>query len=164
MGETTKSATVNQKFLTSIVNEDDIRNMDWCGYVITCLKRTKEGWNGIKPYNGPLTFLVALYAHELQLKRSPKNAIAPAIRYITTGFLANLEVSMYDKVQEDNQLTQNVELQVMLETHIESAESQTAIDLNVNLLQDEVQFQSTNPDSVLSLKLFIGPPSARSLS
>ncbi|XP_076935590.1 uncharacterized protein LOC143602318 [Bidens hawaiensis] len=125
-----------------------------------------------KALQWPLTFLAALYAHELQLKRSPKNATAPTIHNITTSFLANLEVSMYDEVQEDNQLTQNVEDQLMLVTHMESAESQTdegqtAIDLNVNLLQDEedeVQFQSTNPDSVMNLKLFIGPPCAQSLS
>ncbi|MFS7909953.1 hypothetical protein Hanom_Chr02g00100651 [Helianthus anomalus] len=39
------------------MNEGDIPNMDWCSYVITCLKRTKEEWNGTEPYNGPLTFL-----------------------------------------------------------------------------------------------------------
>ncbi|XP_076898776.1 uncharacterized protein LOC143552439 [Bidens hawaiensis] len=144
MGETAKSYNVNQKFLSSIKNEADISNMDWCSYIITCLKRTKEGWNGKEPYNGPLTFLAVLYAHEQQLRRSPGKAIAPAIQYITTGFLVDFEGSMHvdgscsnDNIQEDNHITQNLEVQVKFETHIESAQGQTAVGQNVNVQQDE---------------------------
>ncbi|MFS7909972.1 hypothetical protein Hanom_Chr02g00100831 [Helianthus anomalus] len=134
IGECTKNLTVNHKFLASIMNEGDISNMDWCSYIITCLKRTKEEWNGTEPYNGPLTFLAVLYAHEQQLKCSPEKAITPAIKYVTTDYLVDLESSMCDNgpclnddVEEDNQLT-----------HIESAKGQTGevqadIDQNVNM-------------------------------
>ncbi|MFS7899970.1 hypothetical protein Hanom_Chr00s088160g01797591 [Helianthus anomalus] len=127
------------------MNEGDIPNMDWCSYVITCLKRTKEEWNGSEPYNGPLTFLAVLYAHEQQLKCSSEKAITPAIKYVTTDYLVDLESSMCDNgpclnddVEEDNQLTQYVEVQVEMVTHIESGEGQTgeiqaAIDQNVNM-------------------------------
>ncbi|XP_076904818.1 uncharacterized protein LOC143560394 [Bidens hawaiensis] len=144
MGETTKSCNVNQKFLSSIKNEADISNMDWCSYVITCLKRTKEEWSDKEPYNGPFTFLAVLYAHEQQLRRNPEKAITPAIRYVATGFLVNFEASMHvdgpclnDSIQEDNHITQNVEVQVKFETIIESAEGQTAVDQNDNVQQDE---------------------------
>ncbi|KAJ0807031.1 hypothetical protein HanOQP8_Chr00c130g0765351 [Helianthus annuus] len=116
MGETTKSATINQKFLGSINNEADIPNMDWCSYIIACLKRTKEGWSGIEPYNGPLTVLAVLYAHERQLKRSPENVVTPALQYITTDFLVDLERSLYDNgpcsnddIKTEDPLTPNVE-------------------------------------------------------
>ncbi|KAJ0617505.1 putative phospholipase [Helianthus annuus] len=121
MGETTKRMypTVNHKFLASIMNEGDISSMDWCSYIITCLKRTKEEWNGTEPYNGPLTFLAVLYAHEQQLKCSPEKAITSAIKYVTTDYLVDLESSMCDNgpclnddVEEDNQSTQYVEVQV----------------------------------------------------
>ncbi|MFS7909861.1 putative phospholipase [Helianthus anomalus] len=116
MGETTKSATVNQKFLTSINSEADIPNMDWCSYIIACLKRTREGWSGIEPYNGPLTVLAVLYAHERQLKRSPENVVTPALQYVTTDFLVDLERSLYDNepcsnddIKKEDPLTPNVE-------------------------------------------------------
>ncbi|KAJ0785309.1 hypothetical protein HanOQP8_Chr02g0041661 [Helianthus annuus] len=38
IGECTKNLAVYHKFLASIMNEGDISNMDWCSYVITCLK------------------------------------------------------------------------------------------------------------------------------
>ncbi|XP_076934220.1 uncharacterized protein LOC143600408 [Bidens hawaiensis] len=168
MGETTNSASVNQKFLTSIMNVRNISNMDWCSYLITCLKRTKERWNGKDPYNGPLTFLAVLYAHEQQLKDNPVYAVTPAIQYVTTDYLDDLESSMYeygpcsnDDIEEDNRLTQNVKAQVQLIgseaqstgnkvlVHNESTKGgRTAIDHPVNVPQVEVdadQFQSTNP-------------------
>ncbi|XP_076898771.1 uncharacterized protein LOC143552430 [Bidens hawaiensis] len=199
MGETTKSGTVNQKCLASI-KVRNIGNMDWCSYIITCLKSTKEGWNGKEPYNGPLTFLAVLYAHEKQLTCCPENAITPAIQYVTTDCLVDLENSM----PEVDPFSQFVEVPVQFETHVESAggqssevqpqtddgqtdvdrninvpldqedevqsqtyEGQTAIDQNVSILQgEEVEslFQSTNHDSVLNLKLPVGPPNVQSTS
>jgi hypothetical protein len=53
--------TVNQRALGSINAEKDIRNMDWCSYVIDCLKRSKRKWKSDDPhsfYTGPLTFLM----------------------------------------------------------------------------------------------------------
>ncbi|MFS7956016.1 hypothetical protein Hanom_Chr07g00649611 [Helianthus anomalus] len=62
LGETTKSSIVNKRFLKAITDDSTIRNLNWCNYMITCLKRTKEEWNGVKPYHRPLTFLaVCLY-------------------------------------------------------------------------------------------------------
>ncbi|KAJ0693220.1 putative phospholipase [Helianthus annuus] len=140
MGETTKRATVNPKFLASIRDEGDICKMDWCSYMITCLNRTKEGWNGKEPYYGPLTFLAVLYAHELQLKRNPENAITPAIKYVTNDYLVDLESSLHGKglISNDN-----------VEAYVQMDEGQTAVDQNVNVSrdkEDEIQFHSTNAD------------------
>ncbi|KAL8251455.1 hypothetical protein R6Q59_035148 [Mikania micrantha] len=51
LGWTTKSTTVNQRFLNSIRKEVDIPNINWCEYLITCLKRTKKEWNVEEPFN-----------------------------------------------------------------------------------------------------------------
>ncbi|KAL8245061.1 hypothetical protein R6Q59_011319 [Mikania micrantha] len=42
LGWTTKSTTVNQRFLNSITSESDISKINWSDYLITCLKRTKQ--------------------------------------------------------------------------------------------------------------------------
>jgi len=57
MGETSQGGTVNMKFLTSLKMGVDITTFDWCSYLLTCLRRTKAGWNGKQHYNGPLVFL-----------------------------------------------------------------------------------------------------------
>ncbi|XP_035835101.1 uncharacterized protein LOC110910805 isoform X2 [Helianthus annuus] len=99
---------------------------------------------------------MVLYAHGQQLKCSPEKAITPAIKYVTTDYLVDLESSMCDNgpclnddVEEDNQSTQYVEVQVEMVTQIEFDKGQTGevqadIDQNVNMP--------------------IGPSGARSLS
>ncbi|GJW35340.1 hypothetical protein Tco_0058260 [Tanacetum coccineum] len=55
----------------------DIKKLDWCGYLLKCLKRTKTLWNG-GLFNGPSTFLTVLYAQKcmpMVLKRSSTTVI-----------------------------------------------------------------------------------------
>ncbi|KAL8209583.1 hypothetical protein R6Q57_006315 [Mikania cordata] len=58
IGETTKGGMVNMRFLKSVVVGSVVEDFDWCAYIITCLKRTKLKWSGIKHYNGLLCLLV----------------------------------------------------------------------------------------------------------
>ncbi|PWA60022.1 ulp1 protease family, C-terminal catalytic domain-containing protein [Artemisia annua] len=59
--EAMKDGTSNQRILYSISsNHDKINEMDWCGYLIDCLKKCKKEWNPNNKksyYCGPLTFL-----------------------------------------------------------------------------------------------------------
>ncbi|XP_035840923.1 uncharacterized protein LOC118488025 [Helianthus annuus] len=103
LAESNKSATVNQKCLSSIENEADIPNMDWCGYIVACLKRTKEEWDGKLAYNGPLTFLAVLYAHEQQMKLNPDYAVTPAIEYVSDEYLEDFEKEVLP-IDEDTQM------------------------------------------------------------
>lgn len=58
MAEGIKCGTVNQKFLPCMTKLGDVKNMDWCGYILDCLKRTTTSWNRNSHFNGPLIFLV----------------------------------------------------------------------------------------------------------
>ncbi|GJW08988.1 hypothetical protein Tco_1571411 [Tanacetum coccineum] len=72
MMNSTKCGTVNQTFLTCLKKGMDIKKLDWCGYLLKCLKRTKTLWKG-GIFNGPSTFLTVLYAQKcmpMVLKRS----------------------------------------------------------------------------------------------
>ncbi|MFS7995906.1 hypothetical protein Hanom_Chr12g01123581 [Helianthus anomalus] len=57
MGVTTKGRHVNMKFLPSVTPNADINKMDWCRYLIECLRKTKRKWSGLEHYNGPLSLL-----------------------------------------------------------------------------------------------------------
>lgn len=56
MMEITTCGTVNQRFLTCLTEDTDIKKFDWCAYLLKCLKRTRINWKG-GYYNGPSTFL-----------------------------------------------------------------------------------------------------------
>lgn len=58
MIEAIKCGTVNQKFLPSVTKEEEIKDLDWCGYMIECLISTRKTWNRGSHYNGPLALLV----------------------------------------------------------------------------------------------------------
>ncbi|KAJ0804263.1 putative acting on peptide bonds (peptidase) [Helianthus annuus] len=107
MGEITKSTAVNLRFLTSVRDETVIANMDWCSYIITCLKRTKEKWNGKESYNGPLTFLAVLYAHDQLLRHTPAKAKTPAIKYFTTKSLLELNSLLSENAHPRNKQLPN---------------------------------------------------------
>ncbi|GJS54401.1 hypothetical protein Tco_0627763, partial [Tanacetum coccineum] len=72
---------LNQAKKTDEVIEEwrgtDIKKLDWCGYLLKCLKRTKTLWKG-GFFNGPSTFLTVLYAQKCMLvvlKRSSTTVI-----------------------------------------------------------------------------------------
>ncbi|KAD2393171.1 hypothetical protein E3N88_40148 [Mikania micrantha] len=68
MGESMKSNTVNQRFLTSVTTKMDMKKLSWCDYVLTCLRKTRQTWNGGEDelFNGPLVLLAVLYFYEKQ--------------------------------------------------------------------------------------------------
>ena len=56
--EANLSNTVNLKFLHLLNNEDDIRKLDWCTYIIETLIKTKRSWKRDGFYNGPILLLL----------------------------------------------------------------------------------------------------------
>ncbi|KAL8201465.1 hypothetical protein R6Q57_012804, partial [Mikania cordata] len=59
MGESMKSNTVNQRFLTSVTTKMDVKKLSWCDYVLICLWKTRQTWNGGEDelFNGSLVLL-----------------------------------------------------------------------------------------------------------
>ncbi|PWA51812.1 hypothetical protein CTI12_AA414910 [Artemisia annua] len=91
MGESIKMGTANYQFMSSIKSLKDVNNMDWCGYIVECLKKTKRNWNGRGNFNGPLTFLAVnticlsslylFYVHSTTMGKGNEKRNVPAIRY-----------------------------------------------------------------------------------
>nr|GEY20773.1 hypothetical protein [Tanacetum cinerariifolium] len=65
MGTLENGERVTKKLLKCIKEEDDIAEIDWCGYILDCLSNSKVNWKDVKNkknfYYGPLTFLCLLY-------------------------------------------------------------------------------------------------------
>nr|GEU54486.1 hypothetical protein [Tanacetum cinerariifolium] len=61
MGTLDNGGRVPNKLLKCIKKEDDIAKIDWCGYILDCLRNSKVNWKDVKNknnfYYGPLTFL-----------------------------------------------------------------------------------------------------------
>jgi len=56
IAEAMLSNTVNQRFLRSITKKEDVSKLNWCEYIISCLRRTKITWlrDENELYSGPL--------------------------------------------------------------------------------------------------------------
>ncbi|KAL9681085.1 hypothetical protein QQ045_012866 [Rhodiola kirilowii] len=71
-----KALASNQRILNGIEGTDDICALNWCEYVITCLRDTRDEWEGNKrsPYSGPITFLITdnflAYLKQVKHKKS----------------------------------------------------------------------------------------------
>ncbi|MFS8025642.1 hypothetical protein Hanom_Chr16g01477511 [Helianthus anomalus] len=50
--------TVNQRFLLSLDRDIDVKELNWCDYIVDCLKRTRLMWKGEADFfNVPMLFL-----------------------------------------------------------------------------------------------------------
>ncbi|KAL8231402.1 hypothetical protein R6Q57_001180 [Mikania cordata] len=91
MAQMSQGSTANMSFLTSFKQGADFKSFDWCSYIITCLNRTKDKWNGKQHYNGPATFLTLLYAYHMNERSHPSKERIPTISYTTFDSLMKLE-------------------------------------------------------------------------
>ncbi|KAK9080273.1 hypothetical protein SSX86_001949 [Deinandra increscens subsp. villosa] len=96
--ETMQSSTINQRFLTSITTDSVVSRMNWCGYLIHCLKRTRNNWIPARAFNGPLTFLAALYAYLHEKEKYDKDITQPVIASLDDDTLNGLENVMATKL------------------------------------------------------------------
>nr|XP_043636785.1 uncharacterized protein LOC122607801 [Erigeron canadensis] len=87
---------VNQNFLGCMKNLQDVRNMDWCQYILECLVRTRREWNPISYFNGPMAFLVVFYAHSINPKNTGKETLVPVINLWTSDMLMELEAAEFN--------------------------------------------------------------------
>ncbi|GJX76254.1 hypothetical protein Tco_0323065 [Tanacetum coccineum] len=91
MGESIKMGTANYQFMSSIKSIKDVDNMDWCGYIVECLKKTKTNWNGRGNFNGPMTFLALFYVHSTTMRKVKEIRNIPAIWYWNSKMLRKRE-------------------------------------------------------------------------
>ncbi|PWA52864.1 hypothetical protein CTI12_AA450410 [Artemisia annua] len=89
--EAMKDGTSNQRILYSISsNHDKINEMDWCGYLIDCLKKCKKEWNPNNKksyYCGPLTFLTLFYVQKIECDFMNIDYSQPALKTWNTDLL-----------------------------------------------------------------------------
>lgn len=58
MGECISNGTVFQLFLPFIDNEEDLKDLNWCTFLLKCMNRTRRKWNLKANFNGPLALMV----------------------------------------------------------------------------------------------------------
>ncbi|KAL9667924.1 hypothetical protein QQ045_002293 [Rhodiola kirilowii] len=124
MVESTKSGTSNQRILNGIEGTNDIRVLNWCEYIITCLRDIRDEWEGNRrsPYNGQTTFLIALYIDMFEhmlykidrqtpaIKRINDVVIAKRIKYETKqgGFCKGTTMLKWNKPASITQIVEKV--------------------------------------------------------
>lgn len=97
LGEGITCGTINCRFLPCIDNVDDIPKMDWCGYVVDCLIRSKSEWKtnpSANWFTGPLCFLALWYAETVTNRGETGIRKEMALEYWTSEKLKDLEKKM----------------------------------------------------------------------
>jgi len=67
MGRTTKGTTCTMSFLPALQDGVCVSSLNWCRYILNCLKETRGRWSTTEHYNGPLTLLAVCEAFSLIL-------------------------------------------------------------------------------------------------
>ncbi|PWA90704.1 hypothetical protein CTI12_AA097930 [Artemisia annua] len=57
--------TLNIAVLPSLVDLTKVRQMNWCKYVVDCMKETGKDWKPGKPFFGPILLLEVIFANSL---------------------------------------------------------------------------------------------------
>ncbi|PWA44220.1 hypothetical protein CTI12_AA530240 [Artemisia annua] len=77
--------------LRNVKEDDDIADIDWCGYILDCLKGSKHNWKDVKKsgnyYYGPLTLLNLLYLDSTHFPKLQVMRHRPAIRRWNTAMM-----------------------------------------------------------------------------
>ncbi|KAL4590958.1 hypothetical protein LXL04_003905 [Taraxacum kok-saghyz] len=79
--------TLNQSFLENIKQVVDIKRLDWCGLVITCMNASRMTWNRLDDkcvFTGPVAFLLLFYLRFTKLEYGLKDDITHPLMYWTS--------------------------------------------------------------------------------
>ena len=59
IAESMMSNTVNQRFLASVTTKTDVKQLNWCQYILDCLREKRKAWKQTEEdlFNGPLLIL-----------------------------------------------------------------------------------------------------------
>ncbi|XP_056689464.1 uncharacterized protein [Spinacia oleracea] len=79
--KSSQSTQANYRFLLSMMDRNEIRNLDWCEYVLLSLDATVEDWKQNKTtfFKGPLPFLQLFYFDRVMKKRVEQPRTFPLI-------------------------------------------------------------------------------------
>ncbi|PWA94510.1 hypothetical protein CTI12_AA056280 [Artemisia annua] len=89
------TGTLNIAVLPSLVDLTKVRQMNWCKYVVDCMKDERSDWKPGKPFFGPILLLEVIFANYLLKK--PKLL---AFKYWKTEMLEELEEMMFGKIRK----------------------------------------------------------------
>ncbi|PWA66292.1 hypothetical protein CTI12_AA334370 [Artemisia annua] len=77
--------------LRNVKEDDDIADIDWCGYILDCLEGSKHNWKDVKKsgnyYYGPLTLLNLLYLDSTHFPELQVMRHRPALRSWNTAMM-----------------------------------------------------------------------------
>ncbi|PWA35990.1 hypothetical protein CTI12_AA604320 [Artemisia annua] len=99
LAEGITNGTANQNLLPCLVNVENISNMNWCGYLLKCLRRSKLKWkreDEKSRYTGPLLFLILFYLDSTRSVVSDVKKMKPAITFWKNEMLKKAEKEELD--------------------------------------------------------------------
>lgn len=87
--------TINQGFLENIRGDVDIKQLDWCGFVVSCLKSSRMIWKRFDEkcnYGGPIVFLLLFYIHVTNVENAKIKSSRGGLIHWTSAMLKEREL------------------------------------------------------------------------
>ncbi|PWA80133.1 hypothetical protein CTI12_AA197910 [Artemisia annua] len=137
-GTCDKSSVAKTTVLENVIEEDNVTEIDWCGYVYECARSSKSDWATRKRdrteivYYGPVTFLMLAYLQYTKFDAMNVPRRLPAFKSWNANLLISRETLELDRIKyfgmvdiigglnEEEQTAQKEEIYQMLEDKIES--------------------------------------------
>lgn len=94
MAVSMKMGTCNLAILSHLGKDLDLKDVNWCKYIIDCAKESKVGWNSESDasfYTGPITFLTLLYLDTTRCHGVDHKKIKPALKGWNTEMMKKRE-------------------------------------------------------------------------
>nr|GFA45731.1 hypothetical protein [Tanacetum cinerariifolium] len=97
-----KSGVCNMNILKKITDDVCVEKIDWCSYIIKCLKESKQKWVNLDKnhYTGLVTFMILLYLHFTRCDDIDVIRKTPAIKNwksIHMQYREKLEIEKYGR-------------------------------------------------------------------
>ncbi|KAI3699561.1 hypothetical protein L2E82_43962 [Cichorium intybus] len=87
--------TINQGFLENIPGGVDIKQLDWCGFVVSCLKSSRMIWKRFDEkcnYGGPIVFLLLFYIYVTRVESATIKSSRGELIHWTSPILNDREL------------------------------------------------------------------------
>ncbi|PWA91612.1 hypothetical protein CTI12_AA089080 [Artemisia annua] len=159
MGCCDNSSCVKNTVLNNVLEDDNVREIDWCTYIWECARSSKHEWTKRCKtkdvvYYGPMTFLMLVYLHYTKFAAMEVRRRIPAFKSWNSTLMKKRETLEMNKanvgklkvigeMNEEEQSLQTEDLYQMIKSRIENIVSdkemlEQTIEENLKIFKDDV--------------------------
>nr|KAJ0207016.1 hypothetical protein LSAT_V11C500264850 [Lactuca sativa] len=145
--------TVNQGFLENILDDMDIKQLDWCGFVVACLKSSRMMCRRLDDkcvYSGPIVFLLLFYLSCTKVEDATFQSPTTGMMYWTTDMLDKRDLEELSKGGFGNVIISSQHMSMNHTKQVqETSQSENDADNNLKDIMSEINIEFNACDNAM---------------